>query len=364
MKLDKPTIYPHNHVYESESGHFIEIDDNKGSERISVNHRTGSFFEFHPNGDLITTINNDNYQTVYGQNHSVVYGFSTITVGKNLKLLVNSSKSETTEKESYDLDIEVEEGANVNITIKKGNCNISIDNGNVEFQMKKGDMKITQGDGDFIHRVNGNYLLDVEGQMDVRVGGNQLTDVRGSRSTFIGGILDYYKMENEDAHLEIEGSKESKRMKSDIYTNSKNNVTRANENIILETVPSQEPGQIFGISGDIILNSSKNINISSSWDSSINSESNLNGNVNIYSHKSGKINIKSKNEILLSSAIDTKFDISGIFHVKTPIIKKNWQESSSPSAVSLQNYNLIFLPIYQKINYNDIMINGFKSITI
>lgn len=359
MKPQKSTIYPHNHVYQSESGHFIEIDDNAGTERVSVNHRSGSFFEFHPNGDFVTTINNNNFQTVNGQNHVVVYGFSTISVGKNLKLLVNSSKNETTEEESYDLDIEVDEGANVNISIKKGNCNICIDEGDVNLKMEKGDMKITQEDGDFIHRVNGNYRLDVEGQMDVIVGGNLIQKISGSRSTFIEGVLDYCKMDNDNAHFEIEGNKESRRMKSDIYLKSDNFVSRAEKNVILETVSDT------GGSGNIVLNSSGNIDIASGWDSSRNSESMAFApNINIYTHKSGNIKLFSDNSVELYSKGTTKFQIDSIFSVKTSLLLKNWTEGPNPQSVQVPNYASIFSPKYAQINYNDIMNNGFKSITI
>ena len=357
MKPEKPTIYPHNHVYQSESGHFVEIDDNLGSERISVNHRSGSFFEFHPNGDFVTTINNVNYQIINGQNHMVVHGFSTISVGKNLKLLVNSSKNKTTEKESYDLDIEVDEGANVNITIKKGNCNICMDKGDVNLKMKQGDMKITQEDGDFIHRVNGNYRLDVEGQMDVIVGGNVIQKISGSRSTFIEGILDYYKMSNANAHLEMEGNKESKRMKSDIFIKSDNYVTRTDKNLILETDRTDS---------GIFLTSSGDVNIAAGWNASTNSESPGLGDrfpqINIYTHKYGDLNLVSDNDIKLYSQGSTKFEINRFFSVKTPLLLTDWTESSPPESVQTQDYSSIIGK--QGIDYNDIMINGFKSITI
>lgn len=44
--------YPYNHVFESESGHIIEIDDTPNHERINLWHRTGTSIEIHPNGDM------------------------------------------------------------------------------------------------------------------------------------------------------------------------------------------------------------------------------------------------------------------------------------------------------------------------
>ena len=45
--------YPYNHVFHSESGHMIEMDDTPGSERVQVYHRSGSFVEIHPDGSMV-----------------------------------------------------------------------------------------------------------------------------------------------------------------------------------------------------------------------------------------------------------------------------------------------------------------------
>jgi len=45
--------YPMNKVIETESGHKIELDDTPGAERIRVVHKSGSFTEMHPNGDVV-----------------------------------------------------------------------------------------------------------------------------------------------------------------------------------------------------------------------------------------------------------------------------------------------------------------------
>lgn len=45
--------YPFNHVYASESGHFIEIDDTPKAERLHWYHRSGTFREIHPDGKLV-----------------------------------------------------------------------------------------------------------------------------------------------------------------------------------------------------------------------------------------------------------------------------------------------------------------------
>ena len=44
--------YPFNKVNQTESGHVIELDDTPNAERINIQHKSGTFLEFHPNGDI------------------------------------------------------------------------------------------------------------------------------------------------------------------------------------------------------------------------------------------------------------------------------------------------------------------------
>ena len=50
-------VYPHNRVFETESGHVIEWDDTPGQERLHEFHRTGTFREIHPDGTFIMDTN-------------------------------------------------------------------------------------------------------------------------------------------------------------------------------------------------------------------------------------------------------------------------------------------------------------------
>ena len=46
--------YPDNKVIATPGGHVIEVDDTDGAERLHIFHRTGTFVEIHPNGDMVT----------------------------------------------------------------------------------------------------------------------------------------------------------------------------------------------------------------------------------------------------------------------------------------------------------------------
>ena len=74
-----------NHVYESESGHVIEIDDTSNAERIHVYHKSGTFIEMHPNGDVVTHHKNG-FRTVTGNDKLHVTGDLNIVADGNITM--------------------------------------------------------------------------------------------------------------------------------------------------------------------------------------------------------------------------------------------------------------------------------------
>ena len=91
-------VYPYNHVYESESGHLIEMDDTPGKERLHWYHRSGTFTEFHPKGIRVDKTNAHRYNIVSGNQETIIGGQeiksissdSTTEIGG--KLTLNSGK--------------------------------------------------------------------------------------------------------------------------------------------------------------------------------------------------------------------------------------------------------------------------------
>ena len=85
-------VYPKNHVFESESGHVIEIDDSTDAERIHIYHKSGSFVEFHPNGDVVTQHKNG-FKTVTGNDKIHVTGDLTIKADGNITIDSGTGKT-------------------------------------------------------------------------------------------------------------------------------------------------------------------------------------------------------------------------------------------------------------------------------
>lgn len=83
--------YPDNKVLSTESGHHQEFDDTRGAERIHTYHKSGSFEEYHPNGDRVTKIVGNDYEIVYGNKNLHVSGNLNIYVNGSVKIKVNGS---------------------------------------------------------------------------------------------------------------------------------------------------------------------------------------------------------------------------------------------------------------------------------
>jgi hypothetical protein len=78
------TTYPNNKVTQSNSGHVTECDDTEGAERLHVYHRSGSFYELHPDGSQVVRIVKDNYSITAGDNFLYVDGDINMSVSGNL----------------------------------------------------------------------------------------------------------------------------------------------------------------------------------------------------------------------------------------------------------------------------------------
>ena len=75
--------YPHNHVYVTEAGHTKEYDDTPNNERIKEKHKSGTFYEIHPNGDKVTRIVNNDYEIIAGDKEVHITGNVILNIDTN-----------------------------------------------------------------------------------------------------------------------------------------------------------------------------------------------------------------------------------------------------------------------------------------
>ena len=129
------TIYPNNHVYESEAGHIVEFDDTPNSERIHERHSTGTGYEINEFGDKVQRVKRDNYEIISNDHFAHIKGTHNTTVDGGIRVFVNAN---ATANSNY--TIQVGSNANVNVQVDKGNINLVATQG--EINMKAEDMNI------------------------------------------------------------------------------------------------------------------------------------------------------------------------------------------------------------------------------
>ena len=168
---EQPTIpyaavYPYNHVFESESGHIMEIDDTKDNERLFTSHRTGTSQEISPDGTQVNIIKGDHYNIVSGKRQAIIEGNADITIGGRHKIYINKDG-----QENNHYDIQIGPNASVNI------------------QVDKGDMNVVLKDGKLNTNVAGDYNMKIGGDMNLDVRGNKNETVSGSKTSNTTGAV-------------------------------------------------------------------------------------------------------------------------------------------------------------------------------
>lgn len=96
-ELDSKTEYPNSASYNSQSNHLLMIDDTENNERIKIEHRSGQFIEFRPDGsfdlrspkDGYTIIEGDFNQYIKGEINKIVEGQVNIAVKEQVKAKID-----------------------------------------------------------------------------------------------------------------------------------------------------------------------------------------------------------------------------------------------------------------------------------
>ncbi|RZD37039.1 MAG: hypothetical protein CXT78_16690 [Thaumarchaeota archaeon] len=172
--------YPFNHVYESESGHLIEIDDTPSKERLHWYHRSGTFTEFHPKGIRTDRTMGHHYNIVTGNEETYIRGV---------------------EKKAISLDsiqniggkAEFVSGKDMKIMSEAGNLTnqVFIDAKNV---LTLKGAQIIRDDDSALDEVKGDYGLKTQGKTEISAGalkfgtpGRFDINAFGGKSETIGG---------------------------------------------------------------------------------------------------------------------------------------------------------------------------------
>ena len=160
--------YPFNHVYESESGHLIEVDDTPTKERLHWYHRSGTFTEFHPKGIRTDRTNAHRYNIVKGNQESIISGQEKKIVGFNSYSSYAQSKFENITDDmvvtSSNGDIILGAPAGTTL-ISSGNVLLSASNTLV---LSAG--QIIRDDDSASDVIKGSYKADAQGEYSLNAG--------------------------------------------------------------------------------------------------------------------------------------------------------------------------------------------------
>ena len=154
------SAYPFNHVFESESGHYVEFDDTKDNERIHLYHRKGTLIEIDKDGHVVLkTPDNVNMTTIIGGDQDTyVKGNYSLTVDGNMNIHctgVDTREGATAGSSSDPL-------GTVSYVISKGNLYETITEGNRETTITAGTETVTI-EGAVTHTYNNTLTETITG---------------------------------------------------------------------------------------------------------------------------------------------------------------------------------------------------------
>lgn len=161
--------YPYNHVYESESGHVVEIDDTPKAERMHWYHRSGTSKEIHPNGKQVTKIVDDGYEFTEKSHYHGIKESADFSAGMQFKVKAGSV-------------ININSGSDTNVDV--GNNHNLLVKGDQNTKVSKNCYTVIKGDCRIL--VEGNLYIASEGDIKIKAKGDILMDAENIISTANG----------------------------------------------------------------------------------------------------------------------------------------------------------------------------------
>lgn len=154
--------YPNHYTKKTRSGHVFMMDDTLESEHVTLQHRGGSMIQFTPDGKIMFTSQNGQYNIIFGENRMLVTGAYDVTVQGSGSL-------------SVDKDYDVTVKGNYNMVVH-GDMNMTVKNMN---QTIRGNMDMTAKD--LTMKMEGSSLISSHGISTVSSdGGLALTSTSDS----------------------------------------------------------------------------------------------------------------------------------------------------------------------------------------
>jgi hypothetical protein len=146
--------YPNYWSHKTPSGHNFIMDDSKGKETVTLQHRSGSSIQFKPDGSVLYTTHNGKYEVVFGEDRITVSGAQDITIKGDASLRCYGDYNVTCHKD-YNLTVM----GNMNVTAKNMNRAIR---GNMDTTAKNVNKRV---EGSSTYNTLGAHSIVSKGNM-------------------------------------------------------------------------------------------------------------------------------------------------------------------------------------------------------
>lgn len=181
-------VYPYNQTRTFESGHFEEFDNTPGFERINVRHKTGSGYEYRPDGGQTAFVKGDKYEAIAGNDFIIVEGICNIYVKGNAGIVSEG-------------DVNINAGNDLNMLVG-GDFNLKI-GGKHSVQVSGSSFENVQGDSARV--VGGFSVISSDGDMQIDSASNSIVSRDGATNLVSKGNLSL--VTSSDYALTVSGSK-------------------------------------------------------------------------------------------------------------------------------------------------------------
>lgn len=162
--------YPYNKQDHSLSGHLKEVDDTPGAERLMEMHRSGTFYEIHPDGTKVTRIYGDNFEIALSDNNMVVGGNLNITVQGNSNILTKGN-------------VKHKIGGNLE-TVVHGNMTTRVEGNRIDYTKGNHDIQTL---GSIATRSEGKTDIHAKGELNIQTQSSMIMDSASNFTQYCGG---------------------------------------------------------------------------------------------------------------------------------------------------------------------------------
>lgn len=194
--------YPNYWSYKDRSGNSLAFDSSQGNESVTLQHRSGSAVQFHPDGSLHITAHNGKYEVTFGEDRMTISGAQDITVKGDASLRVYGDYNVTVHK-NYNLSVM----GDMNITSKNMNRAIR---GNMDTQAKNVNKKI---EGSINYQAHGASSFVSKGSTTVASQGGK-TFIAGASGVHAAvtneGDMSFYNEKGDMFHETKDGKSDQK----------------------------------------------------------------------------------------------------------------------------------------------------------